>query len=66
MGLPPKNVFFKHKFRNKLEIMFKKILLIMIMNTTSSYTIFDEVASILLLYEDDFIRRVTCTRVTIG
>ena len=44
----------------------------MIMNTTSSYTIFDEVASILLLYEvyevyeDDFIRRVTCTRVTIG
>ena len=38
----------------------------MIMNTTSSYTIFDEVASILLLYEDDFIRRVTCTRVTVG
>ena len=28
MGLPPKNVFFKHKFRNKLEIMFKKIFAI--------------------------------------
>ena len=45
MGLPPKNVFFKHKFRNKLEIMFKRFLLFMIMNTTSSYTIFDGVAS---------------------
>ena len=36
------------------------------MNTTSSYTIFDEVASILLLYEDDFIRWVTCTRVKVS
>ena len=40
------------------------------MNTTSSYTIFDEVASriasILLLYEDDFIRWVTCTGVKVS
>ena len=40
----------------------------MIMNTTSSYTIFDGVACIfwILLLYDDFIRWVTCTRVTIG